>query len=175
MALTEAMHVLLQLKASGPLSEDECSSVQTLLLALGILEDAVNTLSAVDTHLGAIKTLVTTADEALLMKVVAFRSLGWPRVVAASERAFASTDASLESVMQRCSSMCALAETISINLLGGQELFHEDDILNEISSIQQKRVSVVQMIEEIQRVLRDLDELESLDGMVQGLNIANAF
>ncbi|KAE9008960.1 hypothetical protein PF011_g10494 [Phytophthora fragariae] len=31
------------------------------------------------------------------------------------------------------------------------------------------------MIEEIQRVLRDLDELESLDGMVQGLNIANAF
>ncbi|KAE9059200.1 hypothetical protein PF010_g30714, partial [Phytophthora fragariae] len=57
----------------------------------------------------------------------------------------------------------------------GQELFHEDDILNEISSIQQKRVSVVQMIEEIQRVLRDLDELESLDGMVQGLSIANAF
>ncbi|KAE9265469.1 hypothetical protein PF001_g30873, partial [Phytophthora fragariae] len=57
----------------------------------------------------------------------------------------------------------------------GQELFHEDDILNEISSIQQKRVSVVQMIEEIQSVLRDLDELESLDGMVQGLSIANAF
>lgn len=115
--------------------------------------------------------MVTTADEALLMKVVAFRSVGWPRLVAASERAFASSDASLESVMQRCSSLCALAETVSTNLLDGQELLQQDDILDELATIQQKKASVVQTIEKVQRVLRDLDALESLGGMVQNMNI----
>ncbi|KAJ8546652.1 hypothetical protein ON010_g11585 [Phytophthora cinnamomi] len=78
-----------------------------LIAELKVLEGAVNVLAEAETPLEAIKTLVTTVDKALLIKMAAFRSVEWPQMVVVSEKVFAVTDAWLESMMQRCPSMCA--------------------------------------------------------------------
>ncbi|KAG6611506.1 uncharacterized protein IUM83_13758 [Phytophthora cinnamomi] len=145
-SLVEAVHVLRQLQASRALSLDECSSVQMLIAELKVLEGAVNVLAEAETPLEAIKTLVTTVDKALLIKMAAFRSVEWPQMVVVSEKVFAVTDAWLESMMQRCPSM-----------------------------IQQKKTGIMQIVEEVQGVLQDVNMLGSLDTMVQDMNIADAF
>jgi L-alanine-DL-glutamate epimerase-like enolase superfamily enzyme len=168
-SLEEALRILQQLDAGGMLSYDEGMLVEML----SVLRDVAVKLAMLDEDLESAQSFLALREARNLMVEVDAVSISWKQAMAAMARMLATVGRTLETITRLSSTLCNLAENVSVRLLNSQVVFQQYDLQHEIALLQRKRASISVAHHEM---LQDQDEnvLGDLGVGIQNLNLAHA-